>query len=239
MNREEEIQFTENDQSGGKPRLGIWVLVNVLIGIAFVFGCMMIVNRYIFIHVDQLKTAYYLSLLSSNIMFVLLILIIKASKRLSWVELGWKKVSIRAGIIDVFKVWGITMVIYFAYMFFLVYKGLTPPENQLSQLLQRPSLLALVINIFLIAVAAPFIEETLFRGMLFASMRPYLGCWTAVVISAAIFSGLHFELTGFVPRFILGIGLGYLYVKHQSIYPSIGLHALNNLLAVVMISTLS
>jgi len=234
-----ENHITDQEQAKSKSRLGIWVLANVLVGVAVVFGCMMIVNRYIFLYAGNPKTAYYLSLLASNMMFISLILLIKTGNRLTWADLGWNKAGIRAGIIDVLIVWAITMVLNFAYLGFLVYRGVNPPENELTQLLQRPSVSLWAANIILIAVAAPFIEETLFRGLLFGSMRTYLGKWTAIIISAAIFSALHFDSIGFFPRFVLGIGLGYLYVKHQSIYPSIGLHGLNNLLAVVMISAIS
>jgi membrane protease YdiL (CAAX protease family) len=220
-----------------KPKLGIWVLVNVLIGVAVIFGLMLSIDRYIFLHTSDEKTAFYLSMLASNSLFVILILIIKLDKKLSWAELGWNKTRLKAGLIDVLKVWLLATLIEFLYMAFLVYRGVTPPENPLNQLLQRPSPLALLLNIAFIAIAAPFIEETLFRGLLFGSLRTYMGTWTAIVISAAIFSALHLELIGFVPRFVLGVGLGYLYVKHNSLYPSIGLHGLNNLLAVLLVSS--
>ena len=86
----------------------------------------------------------------------------------------------------------------------------------------------------LAGVLAPLIEETLFRGLIFGSLRKYCGKWTAAVISAAIFSGLHFQLYGFIPRFILGIALVYLFDKYKSLYPSMRLHSLNNIIATLL-----
>lgn len=234
---EERELFLKQEQPAGKPRLGGDILFGVLTGIIAVFCLMMLINGFIFNNTADQKTAYYLSILASNTLFILLILLIKLSKGLSLAELGWRPAQWKTGMIDVLKIWGATWLIHIIYMLVLFALGINPPENQLMQLLQKPTLLILLANIFLIAIAAPIIEETLFRGLLFASLRTYFGCWTAIIISAAIFSALHFELVGFLPRFVLGVGLGYLYLKHHSIYPSMGLHAINNLIAVLMISS--
>jgi len=93
--------------------------------------------------------------------------------------------------------------------------------------------------LILAGVLAPFVEETLFRGIIFGSLQTYLGKWTAAVISAAIFSGLHLQVYGFFPRFILGIALVYLYDKSKSLYPSVALHALNNIIATLLAAGLS
>lgn len=236
---EAEIGILTEGKGISKPKLDKEALLYVCLGIAAVFCLMFIINGFIFKLVSDQKTAYYFSILASNILFMTLILVIKAVKGITWAELGWKKVKLGQSIKDILKVWGLTWLIHIAYMIILVSLGITPEENELAKLLQKPTLLMLLINILIIAVAAPMIEETLFRGILFGSLRTYCGYWTAIVISAAIFSALHFELIGFVPRFVLGIGLGYLYIKHQSIFPSMGLHALNNLLAVIIISVLS
>lgn len=236
MTEEEKIISLE---PAPKPKLDKKVLLSVCLGIIAVFGLMIVINGLIFENTTEEKAAFYLSILASNSLFILLILIIKGWKRITWDELGWKKVRLKTGFLDVIKIWGLTWLIHIVYMFIIFYHGIVPPQNELVELLQKPSFLILAANIFLIAVAAPFIEETLFRGLLFGSLRPYFGCWTAIMISAAIFSALHFEVVGFFPRFVLGIGLGYLYVKHDSIFPSVGLHALNNLLAVIMISAFS
>jgi len=230
--------MTEEEKVGtdDKPKLGIRVLISVIIGIIFIFLLMSVINTFFFKYFPEGNTAYYFSIMASNILFVLLILIIKKDNKLTLADLGWKRLKFSTGLKSVLKVWGITWVINIIYLVIVFFKEVPAPENELSRLLQDPTFLFFVINALIIAVAAPFIEETLFRGLLFGSMRTYCGVWTAVVLSAAIFSALHLDMLGFIPRFALGIGLGYLYVKHNSIYPSIGMHALNNLLALIIVS---
>jgi len=229
-------ELSPDSESEQKAKLDIKVLLSVIIGIGLVFVLMFAINDFIFSNVAQEKTAVYFSIFASNILFMLLVLIIKTDRRLTWQDLGWRKVAAFPAILDTFKMWVLTWIIHIAYVLTILSRGITPPENELAKLLQNPSVLTLLLNIFIIALAAPIIEETLFRGLLFGSLRTYCGTWTAIVLSAAIFSALHFELVGFIPRFVLGLALGYLYVKNNSILPAIGLHALNNLLAVIMVS---
>jgi len=231
---EQEQQLQEEAEQ--KPMLNKNVLLYVFIGIFAVFASMILINTVIFQYTSEVKTGYYLSILVSNTLFLLVVLVTRLAKGLSWSELGWNKVEFRRSLINVLKVWGIIWIAHIIYMLIITFMGITLPENALTELLQKPTLLLLLANIFLVAVAAPIIEETLFRGLLLAGLRTYFGVWTAIVISAAIFSALHFEVIGFFPRFALGVGLGYLYTKSRSLYPAIGLHSLNNLIAVLIIS---
>lgn len=225
--------------SKSKLKLDKTVLIMIIAGIAVVYLLMMIINSSIYILHGQTKISYYYSIIASNSLFVLLILVIKFRKKITWAELGWKYVKFLPALKDVLKVWGLTWLIHIIYMLIIFSQGIIPEDNTLSELLEKPTILFFIANIVLIAIAAPIIEETLFRGLLFSSLRTYFGLWTAIVISAAVFSALHFELIGFVPRLTLGIGLGYLYVKTGSLFPSIGLHGLNNFVAVILVSAFS
>ena len=243
---EQEIQNNHDDHKSMEPEpqsslplLNAKVLVYVFVGIMAVFALTIVINGFIFRYTTEIKTGYYLSILVSNILFLMVILITKVIKKLSWSSLGWNKTNFLKSFKAVFKAWAIIWIAHITYMLIIYAMGVIPPENALLDLLEKPTLIWLLANIFLIAVAAPIIEETLFRGLLFAGLRNYFGVWTAIIISAAIFSALHFEIIGFIPRFALGIGLGYLYVKMGSIYPSIGLHSLNNLIAVLIVSSTS
>ena len=239
---QEENLVDHYDDETGKPTeqlpLGsAKVVLSSFLGIAAVFASMMVINSYIFRFVPDIKTSYYVSIFISNLLFLLVVVIIKLSRNLTWSSLGWNNVNFLRSFKAVFKVWALIGVGHIIYMLILAVLEITPPENVLTELLQRPTLLMLFANIFLIAIVAPVIEETLFRGLLLSGLRTYFGVWTAIILSAAIFSALHFELIGFIPRFALGIGLGYLYYKSGSIYPAIGLHSLNNLIAVLIISS--
>lgn len=81
----------------------------------------------------------------------------------------------------------------------------------ISAMLQMETPLELVLNLFAIAVLPAVGEELLFRGVLQREMQKLTanGHW-AVWISAFLFSAIHFQFAGFLPRFLLGAGLGYL-----------------------------
>ena len=84
-----------------------------------------------------------------------------------------------------------------------------------------------------IVVIAPVGEELLFRGavqgwILTRTKRVHL----AVILTAILFSTVHMQWMGFIPRTVIGIVLGYVAV-YGSLRLSIFLHALNNLLAYI------
>jgi len=93
-------------------------------------------------------------------------------------------------------------------------------------------------NILVIAVMAGIGEELMFRGVL----QKILINWTrsihwGVLCAAIIFSAIHFQFFGFLPRMILGMVLGYLYVWSKSIWVPIAAHTLNNALTVALTSS--
>ena len=92
----------------------------------------------------------------------------------------------------------------------------------------------LFFNIFMIAVLPAFGEELLFRGLIqriFIQMtrNVHWGIW----ISAILFSALHMQFYGFVPRMLLGVMFGYLLIWSGSLWIPIIAHFINNGVAVV------
>lgn len=112
-------------------------------------------------------------------------------------------------------------------------------EDRLAELtksfLKMPELSSLFINLFVIALLPALGEELLFRGVL---QRIFLD-WSknkhvAVWVAAFIFSAIHMQFYGFIPRFLLGALLGYLTVWSGSLYYSVLAHFFNNAAAIVM-----
>ncbi len=96
------------------------------------------------------------------------------------------------------------------------------------------SLGVLALNVFVVALVPGVGEELVFRGV----VQRIFGQWTgkvhwAVWISAIIFSTIHFQFLGFLPRLILGLVLGYLFAFGRNIWLPIAAHFINNLLVVV------
>jgi hypothetical protein len=94
----------------------------------------------------------------------------------------------------------------------------------------------LLINIFMIGVLAAVGEELVFRGVGIRLLDEWMhNKHLAIWISAIAFSTLHLQFYGFLPRMVLGVVLGYLFVWTGSLWVPIITHFLNNGLAVVLI----
>ncbi len=79
-----------------------------------------------------------------------------------------------------------------------------------------------------VIIGAPVAEEVVFRGVLFPALRPRLGLRGALFLQAAVFSAIHLDPVGFVPRLLLGVVFGELTLFTGSLWASIFAHALNN-----------
>jgi membrane protease YdiL (CAAX protease family) len=107
-------------------------------------------------------------------------------------------------------------------------------KEAVEMLLGVKSLVALAFNIFLVAIVPGVGEELIFRGIVLKLLRQLTGrMHVAVWISAIIFSAIHFQFLGFLPRVVLGLVMGYLFVYSRNIWLPIIAHFFNNFMAVV------
>lgn len=92
----------------------------------------------------------------------------------------------------------------------------------------------LIINILLIAVLPAFGEEFIFRGALMRTLKQWTNnAHLAVWLSAIIFSAIHIQFLGFLPRLFLGALFGYMVMYSGSLWIAIIAHFVNNAIAVV------
>ncbi len=93
----------------------------------------------------------------------------------------------------------------------------------------------LFVNILLIGLLAGFSEELFFRGALQRLINSTgLSATAAIWISAIIFSAIHMQFYGFVPRMLLGVYFGYLLVWSGSVWLPVIVHAFNNSMFLVL-----
>ena len=93
----------------------------------------------------------------------------------------------------------------------------------------------MISNLFVVAFMAGLSEEIFFRGFiqrLFIENK--LNHHLAIWFTAILFSAIHLQFFGFVPRVLLGAVLGYLYFYSGNLWLSIIAHTVNNGFAVVM-----
>lgn len=100
----------------------------------------------------------------------------------------------------------------------------------------------LVLALFTILIAAPLIEEFLFRGNLQTFFKRYMVPKHAILLSALCFAFFHFapsqglsNVSLIATLFIFGLFLGFIYERQASLYASIGLHMTFNLISTLRI----
>jgi membrane protease YdiL (CAAX protease family) len=92
-------------------------------------------------------------------------------------------------------------------------------------------------------VAAPILEEFVFRGLLFRSIADRSGFWAGAIVSAFAFGAFHLLTPGEgldvlalgITHVGTGLGLAWIYWTRRNLLASIGGHAVFNLIAVVSI----
>jgi membrane protease YdiL (CAAX protease family) len=87
---------------------------------------------------------------------------------------------------------------------------------------------------FAIAIAAPVVEELLFRGFLQNALAKYVPIWGAIFLSSFLFALVHGQPYAIPGLMSLSIAFGYLYHRTGSLRTNIILHMANNVLALVM-----
>lgn len=102
-------------------------------------------------------------------------------------------------------------------------------EAAFTEITQQPFILLVIVVAFMPAVG----EELLFRGLIFGSLRSRIHVKWAILISALIFGLFHMSLVKFLPTAFLGAFLAYIVWQGKSIFLSMMVHFLNNLLSVV------
>lgn len=103
-----------------------------------------------------------------------------------------------------------------------------------SMILGDSSIGGLISGVLVIGILTGFAEEMFFRAglqktFISSSINPHVAIWLA----AAIFSFIHFQFFGFVPRMLLGAIFGYIYFYSGSIWVAAFAHAFNNTTVVV------
>lgn len=106
-------------------------------------------------------------------------------------------------------------------------------SGYIEQVLGGADVGSLVVSLLLVGILAAVSEELLFRGCL---QRLLMACrlnhHAAIWIAAFVFSAIHMQFFGFFPRLLLGAFFGYTLYWSGSLWTSVAMHALNNVLYV-------
>jgi membrane protease YdiL (CAAX protease family) len=105
----------------------------------------------------------------------------------------------------------------------------------MQRLTANSTISILLLNIVVMALFPAIFEEFLFRG----TLQPFFTKWfsnkhIAIILTAFIFSAMHFQFYGFIPRFLLGLYLGYLLVWSRTLWLPVIAHFLHNTISLIL-----
>lgn len=92
---------------------------------------------------------------------------------------------------------------------------------------------SVVIQILSNALLIPILEELLYRGIICGQLSLWYKPWIGILISSVLFGIMHFNVIQFLYAVIMGILLGFSYVKTKNIFIPILGHGLTNLVVIL------
>lgn len=105
-------------------------------------------------------------------------------------------------------------------------------SHLISLLIGSDSVGSLIVALLLVGVLTGLAEEIFFRGMIQRAIATLpVNVHVAIWVTAIIFSAVHMQFFGFVPRMLLGALFGYLAYWSGSLWLPITAHAFNNMCA--------
>ncbi len=94
---------------------------------------------------------------------------------------------------------------------------------------------AKAVALVLVGIAAPLFEETVFRGVLYRTLRARWGVLVGVLLSAAVFAAVHMVPGQFAYVAVLGAAFAVLYEVTGSLLPAMVAHGLENTVSVIVL----
>jgi hypothetical protein len=220
-------------------RWKIWDVCKV--AILFLFFSQIIYGfEYLFFHLDIYLRMVINTYILDVTVITLVIFVVTAIYRQSLSSLGlslknWLK-AVFVGIVGYITI--LPTLFLITLVVFSLARGLDyqPPHQAVFDLFlieQRKAVI--VLSTILVAILGPIGEEIFFRGFMYKAIRNRFGVRIGLILSAALFAGLHNNLIGFLPIMALGMLLAYLYEKSGSLIPSITVHIIHNSLIVLFV----
>lgn len=191
------------------------------------------------LELSHVESAYFWGLFVGDIVACLLTLIV-------FFKYGWYKFSTEFVRSKPYGIMFITVVLAIACLAPSVWLEEFLPDSMRENLAtdEFETIFSNPLGYILLGVTAPIVEEVVFRGAILRGLLEVFnhngeqtrqGTWKAIVVSAALFSLVHLNPAQMPHALLLGILLGWLYVRTGSIVPSMIYHWANNTAAVLMV----
>lgn len=183
---------------------------------------------------ESITSLNYILLISSIIIIIIFSLIYKAKDKKITNEILLKKtksINIKISVLVGIFVWAFN----FGIVTLLKLNGLIMEELQWLNEISNPlSKINIFFLILVIGIVVPFSEEFLFRGIVYKTLSKNITIPSTIIIQGILFGIFHGNLVQGFYTSLLGIILGFLTYKTQSLIPSIIAHMTNNIIAITI-----
>jgi len=223
--------------SVGPVRWSLWDIIKVVMLFLF-FGYMLVMSEsflarlFPIVNDDNFRMMFNSSILDIiTVVLILYFVVIQHRERLSSLGLSVKNFARNVfyglvGYVAAIPMFAVVLVIIA--VFISVFKYVPEKQPVVELFLKEKNTAFLAYTSLFAAIVGPFIEELFFRGFMYGALKKYIGVFWAMMVTAAIFSGLHSNLAGFLPIMMLGMLLAYLYEKTGTLVSSITVHIIHN-----------
>jgi len=152
-----------------------------------------------------------------------------------WGVLGWTSAGrgLRYGLLVILL--ALPLVVGVTLLSQTLFGGQPDVHPLIPVMLTERDTLLLIIMMLTTMFSAPFIEETLFRGILFRALDARLPFWAAALCSGLIFASIHNMVGALLPITLLGILFAFLTRRTNSLLASAAAHAGYNGIVTVMV----
>jgi uncharacterized protein len=108
-------------------------------------------------------------------------------------------------------------------------------DNLIEMMITSRTFWSMMLSLITIALMPAIAEEMIFRGVIQKILgRLFRSGHIAVWVTAIIFSAIHFQFFGFIPRLILGLAFGYLFLWSGTLWLPVIAHFVNNAFPVIL-----
>lgn len=212
----------------------VWTAVTIFIWPQFVLGFILA-----FFHDQKGDTSvllnFFIQLCFHIVQLLVLISLLKAQKKSLRQDLGLDrpKPKIIVDILSVYAVYFIAQIIALTVVSKL-FDSFNANQEQITGF-EGVSGAGKVLTFFSLVVAAPIVEELVFRGYFYRRLKLVINRYVAAVMVGILFGLVHGQWNVGIDVFILSCASIYLLESTGNLWASIGLHAFKNLIAFVFL----
>ncbi|MGM0370109.1 MAG: CPBP family intramembrane glutamic endopeptidase [Bacillota bacterium] len=220
-------------------------LGDILLIIIIVFGGKSIIYRVVefFLAVNKSSLVLHFSfhLLQSLLLVALTLGFVKFKYNYSLVNFGLKKTKlikiINYGLLGGMSIWLVIMFVNnFIHSIIIKLFDFNPPaQGTIRSLLGSDNLFWFIAHSLLIIIIAPITEEIFFRGLIYPYCKNKLGIIKGSLINGIVFAVAHLNFWIFIPTFIGGVALAWIYEQTRSLYPAMIAHSTWNCIVIFLV----